>query len=151
MDPITIIVAALAAGAAAGLKPTAAQVIKDAYAGIKTLIQRKYATVDLTPLENKPESEKKRDSVAEDLNDVGAANDLELLDQAKALLDAVQQHDKTTAAAIGVDLEEVRAQYLNVRKVVAEGTGVKVRKSEFMGGIDIGEVQAGRGDGPSNP
>jgi hypothetical protein len=151
MDPITIIVTALAAGAAAGLKPTAEQIVKDAYVGIKTFIQRKYAKVNLTPLENKPESEKKRASVAEDLIDVGAINDLELLDQAKALLDVVYRYDTTTAAAIGVNLEEVRAQYLNVRKVVAEGIGINVRKSEFTGGIDIGEVQSGRGDSSPNP
>ena len=37
MDPVTIIVTALALGAAAGLKPVAEQAVKDAYAGIKTL------------------------------------------------------------------------------------------------------------------
>jgi len=151
MDPITIIVLALAAGAAAGLKPTAEQVIKDAYAGIKELIQRKYAKVDLTSLENKPESQKKRDSVAEDLTDAGAAADLELLDRANALVDAVKKYDQSTAAAIGIDLSEVKAAYLNVRKVEAEGTGVKVHKSEFTGGIDIGEVQAGNRGDPTNP
>ena len=39
MDPITIIVTALALGAAAGLKPTAEQAVKVAYAGLKKLIQ----------------------------------------------------------------------------------------------------------------
>jgi hypothetical protein len=39
MDPITIIVTALALGAAAGLKPTAEQAVQDAYAGVKRLIQ----------------------------------------------------------------------------------------------------------------
>ena len=46
MDPISIIVTALATGAAAGLKPTAAKVIQDAYAGIKALIQR---NIDVNP------------------------------------------------------------------------------------------------------
>ena len=51
MDPtITIIVTALVAGAAAGLKPTAEKAIKDAYAGIKALIQRKYGDVGLVGL-----------------------------------------------------------------------------------------------------
>ena len=43
MDPITLIVAALAAGAAAGLGDTASQAIKDAYAGLKGLIKRRFA------------------------------------------------------------------------------------------------------------
>jgi hypothetical protein len=151
MDPISIIVAALAAGAAAGLKANAETVVKDAYEGIKALIKRKYSGVDLTPLENKPESEKKRESVAEDLEEAGAAEDLELLDQAKALADVVKQHAPATGPAIGVDLEQVSAQFLTIRKVVAEGTGVKVRKGKFTGGIDIGEVQAGDVGERKNP
>ena len=83
MDPITIIVTALAAGAAEGLKPTAEQVIKDAYACVKALIQGKYAISSMESLEQKPDSEFKQKSVAEDLAGVGADKDKELLDQAK--------------------------------------------------------------------
>ena len=151
MDPISIIVAALASGAAAGLKPTAEKIIKDAYAGLMGMIQRKYNNVDLRPFENKPESESERESLAEDLADAGATGDQELLDLAKVLIDAVAKHDKATAAAIGVDLEEVKAAYLNIRKVTTTGTGVKVKKGEFEGGIDIGEVSAGKLEDPSNP
>jgi hypothetical protein len=151
MDPISIIVAALAAGAAAGLKPAAEQAVKDAYAGIKALIQRKYGGVDLSSLEKKPESETKRASVAEDLIDAGAAQDAELLERAKALLDAVAQHDLSVARAIGVDLEKVRAAALKIQEVTSEGTGVRVREGEFTGDIDIGTVQAGNIRRPNNP
>jgi len=150
MDPISIIVSALASGAAAGLKPTAENAIKDAYAGLKGMIQRKYGHVDLLPLENKPESQSKRDSVAEDLADAGATGDKELLDLAKVLIDAVAEHDKGTATVIGVDLEEVKAAYLDITKVTTSGAGVRVKKSEFKGGIDIGEVNAGQiGESPN--
>jgi hypothetical protein len=151
MDPISIIVFALASGAAAGLKPTAEKIITDAYAGLKGMIQRKYNNVDLRPVENKPESESKRESVAEDLADAGATGDQELLDLAKVLIDAVAKHDKATVAAIGVDLEEVKAAYLNIKKVTTTGAGVKVKKGEFEGGIDIEEVNAGKLEDPSNP
>lgn len=67
MDPITMIVSAIALGAAAGLKPTAEQAVKDAYAGLKALIQLKYANVSLAPLEEAPESEARRAVVEEDL------------------------------------------------------------------------------------
>lgn len=151
MDPITMIVLALAAGAAAGIKPTAEQAIKDAYAGVKALIQRKYAAVDLTPLERKPESEAKRESVREDLTDTGAGEDQELLESVNELLVALEKHTPETAAAIGIDLKEVKAAYLKAEKVVAEGTGVKVEKSEFSGGIELGEVQAGKIENAGNP
>jgi hypothetical protein len=41
MDPLSLIIAALAAGAAAAAKDTAGAAIKDSYQGLKGLIQRK--------------------------------------------------------------------------------------------------------------
>lgn len=49
MDPITIILSALAAGALAGAQSSASDAVKDAYQGLKSLIQRK--------LSGKPEAE----------------------------------------------------------------------------------------------
>jgi hypothetical protein len=43
MEPITLIIGALAAGASAAAKDTASQAVKDAYAGLKTLIQQRFA------------------------------------------------------------------------------------------------------------
>ena len=43
MDPISLIIAALAAGAIAGVKDTAGQAVKDAYAGLKALVHRRFA------------------------------------------------------------------------------------------------------------
>jgi hypothetical protein len=43
MDPVTAIVTALASGAAAVAKETAAEAIKDAYHGLRAMIQRKFA------------------------------------------------------------------------------------------------------------
>jgi hypothetical protein len=42
MDPVSLVVAALVAGAAAGTKDTASAVITDLYAGIKALIRRRF-------------------------------------------------------------------------------------------------------------
>lgn len=49
MDPVSMIVAALAAGATEASKDTVSQVVKDAYAGLKALIQSRFA--------NKPQAE----------------------------------------------------------------------------------------------
>lgn len=43
MEPITLILGALAAGAVAATQETAGQMIKDAYAGLKTLIKRRFS------------------------------------------------------------------------------------------------------------
>jgi len=146
MDPVslTVITSAIAAGAAASVKDTASAVVKDAYAGLKALIRRKYETVDLAAVEKKPDSEAKRGSLEEDLAEAGAAGDEELARLAQALVDAVERNAPEAAAAVGVDLEKVKAAFLRVGSVDAEGTGVKVRESEFTGGIDIGSVRAGR-------
>jgi hypothetical protein len=84
MDPVSIVVTALAAGAVAGLKPTAEQAVKDAYHGLKAVIQNKYKKANVQQLEEKPESKAKQESLAEDLRDAGAETDEELLRQARA-------------------------------------------------------------------
>ena len=153
MDPITMIVSSLVAGAATALKPAAEQAIKDAYEGVKTLIQDKYQKVNptLTALEGKPESASKRESLQEDLADSGADKDTELLDKVNVLLEALEKHQPEIPAAIGIDLKEVKAAFLKAEKVIAEGTGVKVEKSEFSGGIEFGEVRAGNVKDSKNP
>ena len=151
MDPLTMIVSTLAAGALAGLKPTAEQVVKDAYASVKSLIQRKYSKVDLTQLERKPESETKRESVREDLIDAGAEGDAELLARIKVLLDTLEKHAPNAGAAIGVNLKDVKAGAFNLVEVNSEGTGVNIEKGEFGGDINIGKVTAGRVKDSGNP
>ena len=48
MDPVSLIVAALAAGASAALKDTAGQAVRDAYGGFKALLKRKLGDAPLT-------------------------------------------------------------------------------------------------------
>ena len=43
MDPVSLIVAALAAGASEGAKTTVSEAVKDAYAGLKKLVQARLA------------------------------------------------------------------------------------------------------------
>jgi hypothetical protein len=144
MDPITIIANALAAGAAAGLKPTAEQVIKDMYASFKALIQSKYGALSLEALEQKPESETKRASVKEDLADADADKDNELLDRAKSLLDAVKLYEPSTAAMLKINFEEIEAAFINIRNAIAEGdVDINVKKGTFSGGINVEGLAAG--------
>jgi hypothetical protein len=67
MEPVTTIVAALVAGASEAIKPLAGQALKDAYQGLKTFIQSRYAKVGLSQLEEAPDSKPRRAVVAEDL------------------------------------------------------------------------------------
>jgi hypothetical protein len=151
MDPLTSVVTALAAGAAAALQSTVEQGVKDSYAALKRLIQHKYTRVNVDVLEQDPASESRRAVIKEDLAKTDAATDTQVLAQVKVLLDALQRQTPETAAAIGVDLKEIEGASLAIRRVTATGTGVKVEQGKFSGDITIEDVQAGRqGGAPPN-
>ena len=93
MDPVTVIVSALVAGAAAGAKDTASQAVKDAYNGLKTLIQKRFsgkpeAEMALAQHEKKPEvwEAPLKDALA----DTGVDKDQAILQSAEKLLKLVQ-------------------------------------------------------------
>jgi hypothetical protein len=157
VDPVTLIVSALALGASAGLQSMASTAVSDAYSALKRIFDRRYGDIDVSPVERRPESAAKRDSVAEDLAAAGAGTDAELLAAARQLIEQVDSHVPDVARAIGVDLERVRAAALRVTDVDSAGTGVRVRDSEFGGDIDISGVRAGpdrpqpRSASPSRP
>jgi hypothetical protein len=152
MDPVSVVVTALVAGAAAGLKPAAEQAVKDAYAGLKTLIQRKWQHVSVSQLEANPTSEARQAVVKEDLAQANAADDRDLLTAADKVLDAVAQHAPEVAKSIGVRLEDIKSGgSLRIRDVVAGDAGVDVRKADVHGDIDISGVRAGRTGDSRNP
>jgi hypothetical protein len=145
MDPISIIVAALAAGAAAGVKPAAEQAIKDAYQGIKGLIKRKYARVNIEVLEGGPASDARKAVVREDLEQTGAGQDEEVLRQAQVVLEAIRKYAPEAARAVGVTIEKVEAGAISISDVHAEGAGVIIRDGKIQGPIDVRGVRAGDG------
>jgi len=152
MDPVSVVVTALVAGAAAGLKPAAEQAVKDAYAGLKTLIQRKWQQVSVGQLEANPTSVARQAVVKEDLAQANAADDRDLLTAADKVLDAVAQHAPEVARSIGVRLEDIKSGgSLRIRDVVAGDAGVDVRKADVHGDIDISGVRAGRTGDSRNP
>ncbi len=97
MEPVsTTIAAAVALGAAAGLKDTAPKVITDAYAGLKKLIQDRYqhdkgVTFAAEHVIEKPEEETLRQMLEAALNGANADKDTELVQAAEALLAAVKE------------------------------------------------------------
>jgi flagellar capping protein FliD len=147
MDPLTSLVTALAAGAAAALQSTVEQGVKDAYAALKGLIQRKYTQVNVDQLEANSSSKNRRGVLEEDLKAAGADTDAEVLQHAQALLEAIQRQAPQTAAAIGVDLKDIEGASLAIRRVIATGAGVKVEQGKFSGDITIEDVRAGGQEG----
>ena len=149
MDPVTLVVTAVALGASAGVTDTTSTAIKDAYAGLKRLLSRRQ--VDLSAIERNPKSTVQRDALRETLADSPDAVDQELLDAAEQLTDAVAADEPRAAEVVGVDLKDVRAGFIQVRSISSTGVGFRGAGLIVDGGLDIGDVQAGRSGADAGP
>ncbi len=94
MDPVTLLVAALVAGAGAGLTDAAGSAVRDAYDGLRAVLRRRFAgkpaaEVALAEHEQDPETWDK--PLRKQLTETGADGDTEALELAQkvmALVDA---------------------------------------------------------------
>ena len=96
VDPITLIVTALAAGAALGVKDTASAMVTDAYAGLKALVKKRLgggpgAELVLARHEQAPETWQA--PLMAELAGARADGDRDLIAAAQALLDLVGEAD----------------------------------------------------------
>jgi hypothetical protein len=133
MDPITLIVTALAAGAALGVHDTASAVVKDAYASLRALVRRRLhgdpgAELMLVRHEQAPETWQV--PLMAELTRAGADGDGDLIAAAKALLDLVGEAGGTGKYAVdvrgaqGVQIGDHNRQD-NVFNTPADGPGTQ--------------------------
>ncbi|WP_051755112.1 tetratricopeptide repeat protein [Nocardia sp. NRRL WC-3656] len=87
---ITLVASAIASGSS---EYVVAQQVTDSYNDLKRLIIDRYPDVDVSALERKPHSEAKKASLAEDLDDAGAADDRALEAAALRVLRALHRVD----------------------------------------------------------
>lgn len=151
MEPVTMIVAAVAAGAAAGVTGAAEQAITDAYQAVKRLIAGRYGAVEVEVVERQPESTARRAVLAEELESAGAGDDEELLTAAEQVLMAVHQHAPQAAETVGVQLREVRAGELTISDISSSGAGVRAESMSVDGSFTINGIRAGSGQPPHPP
>ena len=98
MDPVTLIVTALAAGAASALQDGASSAVKDAYASLKALVAKRLggrpdAELVLTRHEKAPETWQA--PLMAELADSAADRDLDLVAAARALMSLVDEAGAT--------------------------------------------------------
>ena len=94
MDPVTLIVTALAAGAVLGLKDAASAAVKDAYAGLKALVKKRFAgrpKGELVLAEHEAAPQTREGPLAAELAAAGADRDSELVAAAQALMRLVDE------------------------------------------------------------
>src|SRR5258708_7464125 len=92
MDPVTLILTALGAGATAGSQAVVGDAIKDAYTGLKTLIQRKFAgksKAELALAEHETDPQIWEAPLKKALTQEHADKDSEILQAAQTLLDRI--------------------------------------------------------------
>ncbi|WP_039796868.1 hypothetical protein [Nocardia araoensis] len=148
MDPVTMVAAAVAVGAAAGLTDAAERAVIDAYQAVKRLLIGKYRSVDVEVVERQPQSVPRRAVLVEELQQAGAADDEELLAAARQVLVAVHRHAPAAAEAVGVRLREVRAGELEITDVTSAGAGVIAEDTSVDGSLRISGIRAGTGQPP---
>jgi hypothetical protein len=96
MDPVTAaIIAALSAGAASGATDVAKKAVVEGYEGLKALLKKKFgsnsdAADALEKLQAKPDSQGRRETLAEELRAANATGDPELARSAQSLLELVK-------------------------------------------------------------
>jgi hypothetical protein len=142
MDPITIIVSALVAGAAAGATSVAEQTLKDAYAGLKALIRRKFGDkgdvdVAVEQVEKKPDSPAWKEVLKEELAGAGADQDTEVLQAATDLL-ALLQPKKAVDSSQTATANHGSAAATG-RGAAAVGNGNIQLTGDIQGGVTIGQ------------
>ena len=92
VDPVSLILLALAAGAAAGVKDTASQAIKDGYAALKRLVSSRVAkqpTGELVVAQHAADPETWQAPLRKALTDADASNDQELVTAAQELMELI--------------------------------------------------------------
>ncbi|MEU2043566.1 hypothetical protein [Nocardia niwae] len=155
MDPVTLIAAAVAAGAAAGAGDTAKQAVRDAYTALKRLITRRYGVLEaeIVGVESEPEEPLRRQLLARRLSKTGAGDDEQVQSAAQELLRVVAEEDPAAAEAVGVKLTRVEA---GGEIEINDLTGSAERAVDFTdvkagGSIRISGVRAGRVDDQDDP
>ncbi len=94
MEPISMIIAALGAGAIAATKDTAGTAVKDAYQGLKTLIKKRFEgdVLGQAMVDAKPEEIKQAEGLLKDkITKAGADKDAEIIQAAQELLNQVKE------------------------------------------------------------
>jgi len=141
MDPVSMILSSLVAGASAALGETAKQAVKDAYAGVKSLIVAKYsgAAHPLQVLEIDPTSKEHRERIRHELATKQAENDGDLVSAAQALARTVNEQAPERAAAVGVNLSDIIAAG-NILLERIKSTNVVVKGARAGGDFVLRDV-----------
>lgn len=152
MDPLSLIVGAVAVGASAGIGDATKQTVADAYAALKGILSRRYLALsaDVAGVESEPEEPLRRQLLAKQLAKAGAGDDEELRTAAQEVLRQVEDHAPDAAERAGVKLSRVAVggdvEVIDI--AVQDGTGVTATDVSVAGSIKIQGVKVEASEPP---
>jgi hypothetical protein len=134
MDPVTLIVTALATGAAAAAKDIGGDAVKSAFKGLKNFIAQKFGgkpdvAEAVTKVEQNPESNGRKETLKEELQAVGADKDEELLKLVQSFLALLEKNGVPTGVSQSIGTATATAS---------------------QGGTAVGAIQVGGNAGSIN-
>lgn len=151
MDPVaTTLISAFVIGASKGIAKVGEQSVIDAYRALKNLVTTSYKRASdlldsIAHLERKPESQARRDAVAEELHTAGALDDERLVSAAEAVIDVAKK--SPSYQTIGIEWSDVKTSCVKVGQIRARAgaIGFRAARSEFSGDVEITGIDV-RGD-----
>jgi hypothetical protein len=143
MEPISLIVGALAMGAVAAAKQVGGDALKDAYAGLKRIIEDRYKRGGaIQALQEDPSSEAQKKALEDSLTKVGADKDPDVVTSAKVLTQALAALPQSTLVAAGIDFERVKAVTAQIGDIDVSGLAKGfVAKDSDLSGAKIGNIK----------
>lgn len=140
MDPLTVLITTITAGAVAATKDITTQVIKDSYAKLKALIiqkseNQKKTQKALAALESVPQAESSQKALLDELQFIEAAPDHELIGLAKELLDVLKRHGivvKTEENGVVCVAGDIKKMKHITGDIVFQRYGLATSFSEFI-------------------
>ncbi len=145
MDPISAVVAALAAGAAASAQSVASDAVTSLYAELKKLLTGKLNS--LSNIEDDPNDKDYLQAAHKEITKKGLAEDHEILEHIARLSSALEQEGRERLASWGIDITGIRAaQTVAISELDTAGGGIRLRDIEAKAGNV--EIHAVRSAGP---
>lgn len=112
VDPITLIITAIVAGATAGLQDTVKTAVVDAYNQLKSYLCDNYQDVDVAPLEAElaadADATAAKQQLETQLTHADAGNDLELLTKARSVAAAKPDPDDGLINQFAIAIAKIR-------------------------------------------
>jgi hypothetical protein len=146
MEPISALVAIIAAGASSALNKVAGAAVTDAYAGVKAVLTNRLKS--FAGLESAPKDEAKKQEVVEEMKRTAANDDPEVLERIKQLEAALRSTPADVLQKSGVSIADLNAAYDILIKDVKYGQYFEVhRVTARQGKIEISGISGGTDPG----